>query len=95
MGLDQYGFARKSGHQDIEIMYWRKHANLEGWMAGLTRAWWKERFNCVELKLTEGNLNALAMNVENLKKSEGFFWGESTEGDTLIQNSLSKRQGIY
>ena len=36
MGLDQYAFARKNGEdENIEIMYWRKHANLEGWMAEL------------------------------------------------------------
>ena len=29
MGLDQYAFARREGEEDIKIMYWRKHANLE------------------------------------------------------------------
>ena len=93
MGLDQYGFARKSGHQDIEIMYWRKHANLEGWMAGLYRErGGKKEFNCVELKLTEGNLNALAMNVKTLKNL-GFSGENPPKAILLIQNSLSKRQG--
>ena len=62
-------------------------------MAGLWGAWWKEEFNCVELKLTEGNLNALAMNVENLKKSEGFSGENPPKAILLIQNSLSKREG--
>jgi len=43
MGLDQYAFARKgeplddfdgnsSSEEEIEICYWRKHPNLQGWM---------------------------------------------------------------
>lgn len=96
MGLDQFGFARKSGHKDIEIMSWRKHANLEGWMADLYKQrGGKEKFNCIELMLTEGNLNALERNVENLRKSEGFFWGESTEGDTLDTKQFIEKAREY
>ena len=29
MGLDQHAFARK-GEEEIKLMYWRKHANLQG-----------------------------------------------------------------
>ena len=42
MGLDQYAFAEKGGEQE-EIFYWRKHANLQGWMENLyiRRHGWK------------------------------------------------------
>jgi hypothetical protein len=98
MGLDQYGFARKAEQEDIEIMTWRKHANLEGWMAGLyeERGLGKRKdFNCAELILTEGNLNALERNVESLKKSEGFFWGVSAEGDTLDTKQFIEKAREY
>ena len=78
MGLDQYAFARKSGEEDTEIMYWRKHANLEGWMANLyARRGGKGQFNCIELKLTEADLDKLTDEYLGLTKSAGFFWGES------------------
>jgi len=98
MGLDQFGFARKSGQKDIEIMSWRKHANLEGWMAGLYRErGGKKEFNCVELKLTENDLKNLVRRMENggLNKSEGFFWGESTEGDTLDTKQFIEKAREY
>ena len=42
MGLDQFAFAEKDGEQE-EIFYWRKHANLQGWMENLyiRRHGWK------------------------------------------------------
>lgn len=78
MGLDQYAFARKEGQQDTEIMYWRKHSNLEGWMADLYQSrGGKEQFNCVELKLTSDDLEKLEAEYLNLKDATGFFWGQS------------------
>ena len=78
MGLDQYAFARKSGEEDTEIMYWRKHANLEGWMADLyARRGGKGHFNCIELRLTRADLDKLTDEYLGLTKAAGFFWGES------------------
>ena len=78
MGLDQYAFAQKSGEEKIEIMYWRKHANLEGWMSDLYESrGGKGVFNCVELKLTEADLERLTNEYLGLTKAAGFFWGES------------------
>ena len=34
MGLDQYGYAVKEGEK-LELMYWRKHPNLHGFMEEL------------------------------------------------------------
>ena len=81
MGLDQYAFAKK-GEERIELAYWRKHANLHGWMANLydERGGEKE-FNCVELPLDEYDLNALEENYKNLAAATGFFWGTSHPED--------------
>ena len=87
MGLDQYAFARKEGEEDEKIMYWRKHANLEGWMANLYRnRGGASEFNCVELKLREEDLDRLSEEHGNLETAEGFFWGQSCEEDISSTN---------
>jgi len=81
MGLDQYAFARK-GEENNEIMYWRKHSDLEGWMSDLySRRGGKGEFNCVELKLAEPDLQRLETEYRSLKEARGFFWGESRPED--------------
>ena len=84
MGLDQYAFARKNGEQ-IEIAYWRKHADLEGWMANLYQSRNpsknQQEFNCVELKLFEGDLLRLSQEHSSLEQAMGFFWGTSRPSD--------------
>jgi len=78
MGLDQYAFARKGETENIEIMTWRKHANLEGWMADLyAKRGGKGTFNCIELKLTVADIDRLTDEYLGLSKTAGFFWGES------------------
>lgn len=77
MGLDQYAFAQKNGDKE-EIMYWRKHADLAGWMADLYYARGGEGdFNCVQLKLHRHDIEKLEKDHEDLEVAEGFFWGES------------------
>ena len=82
MGLDQYAFAR-IGDQDIEIAYWRKHANLEGWMADLysVKHGGGELFNCKELALDKHDLKMLEQDYSSLPTAAGFFWGESIKDD--------------
>jgi len=81
MGLDQYAFAVRDDGERCEIMYWRKHADLEGYMADL----WHSRggigeFNCKDLRLFKSDLLRLRMiHRTGLAKAEGFFWGESNE----------------
>ena len=91
MGLDQYAFARKAGQEDSQIMCWRKHSNLEGWMADLYhRRGGKGDFNCVELKLTEDDLRKLEVEYLHLKEARGFFWGQSSgHDDTSTAEFLS------
>jgi hypothetical protein len=81
MGLDQYAFARK-GEEQLDIAYWRKHANLEGWMANLYHERGGEGdFNCTELRLFKSDLLALALEHKGLTVASGFFWGTSDEED--------------
>lgn len=99
MGLDQYAYARTkdtlASNEDatIELAYWRKHPNLQGWMEQL----WLERvaeqgltleespygssFNGVELELTEEDLLALELDIisGNLPKTKGFFFGNDSD----------------
>jgi hypothetical protein len=93
MGLDQYGYAVK-GDDKRELMYWRKHPNLHGFMDELWES--KDRpvpdgievddspmgsFNCIPLSLTMGDLEELEECVRGnkLPHTYGFFFGESRE----------------
>ena len=74
MGLDQYGYAVKEGDKR-ELMYWRKHPNLHGFMEELwnhkdrpmpdpetgdeVEADHQESFNCIPLSLTMGDIEEL------------------------------------
>jgi hypothetical protein len=79
MGLDQHAFARK-GEENIEISYWRKHANLQGWMENLyTERGGKESFNCIDLRLFEEDLTSLEREHDSLDTAVGFFWGETRQ----------------
>ena len=90
MGLDQYAYKRKKGAKKddtTEIMQWRKHNRLHGWMEQL----WREKevekgnyedlrsvdFNCVRLRLKMKDLNRLAKDIanQNFPETQGFFFG--------------------
>ena len=65
-----------------ELAYWRKHPNLQGWMEDL----WIEKgnsgeFNCVDLELTLGDLEALEESLDNeaLPETVGFFFGQNSD----------------
>ena len=91
MGLDQYGTARKGQpvtdedgftcyEDSMELAYWRKHPNLQGWMEDLWIAKGAEGgrdFNCVDLELTLEDLDALeeSLDKQALPETEGFFFG--------------------
>jgi hypothetical protein len=88
MGLDQYAFARKGTGDSLqadlddgngfEIQYWRKHANLEGWMSDLYKSRGGEgEFNCVELQLFDEDIAELEKVHATLETSIGFFWGQT------------------
>lgn len=99
MGLDQYAYAAARSNQrhdfynqtpgvskPIDIAYWRKHPNLQGWME---RLWLRKQgisthpdiqyiegkqppteFNCVELELTWEDLDQLEQDLLNEELSK-------------------------
>lgn len=80
MGLDQYAFVEKKCGKEVEIQYWRKHANLEGYMSRL----WESRgnsgtFNCEKLYLSSSDLETLRDIHADLEETSGFFWGQTTQ----------------
>jgi hypothetical protein len=95
MGLDQYAFARK-GEEIIDISTWRKHANLEGWMANLYHKRGGEGdFNCTELRLFKNDLVDLEEAHADLEVAEGFFWGASTLKDIEdTQSFINHAKGL-
>ena len=71
-----------------ELMYWRKHPNLHGWMENL----WerkgrpgatsdREMFNGVELELTWEDLMELEYDIAHkaLPSTQGFFFGDDSD----------------
>ena len=93
MGLDQYARARDRGE---EIMYWRKHNRLQGWMCDL----WMKRtgnddpghFNCVDLLLREEDIDKLEEDIKNKKlpETEGFFFGSDTYEGNIYEEYYLK-----
>ena len=89
MGLDQYATARRGEaktddegftyyEDSIELSYWRKHPNLQGWMEELYHEkGGSQEFNCVDLELTLADLEALeeSLDKEALPETVGFFFG--------------------
>jgi hypothetical protein len=95
MGLDMYAFATTQTVEDdvdfkvdgaTEIAYWRKHPNLHGWMEQLYRdkGGSAESFNCVNVKLTAGDLDRLETDINDcaLPDTIGFFFGSSDGSET-------------
>jgi hypothetical protein len=75
MGLDQYAYALK-GEERV------KHANLQGWMENLYRNQGGTKiFNCIDLVLSEEDLDNLEASYQSLEHARGFFWGESYPKD--------------
>ena len=95
MGLDQYAYARpaeldrgEDGENNEELAYWRKHNRLHGWMEDLfkdrgnavTEESFGNSFNCVEVELTESDIEQLEAHIENraLPETGGFFFGNAS-----------------
>ena len=114
MGLDQYGVARKGEaktdeegftfyEDEMELAYWRKHPNLQGWMEELYRKkGGGEEFNCVDLELTLEDLDALeeSLDEEALPETAGFFFGTDSsdhyaeaDREFIVQARAAIKQG--
>jgi hypothetical protein len=94
MGLDQYAYSRpprkRNSDDDVQLMEWRKHNRLQGWMQQL----WENKgcpnaqtegdemgdFNCVELQLTAQDIDDLEYAINNFEfpEANGFFWGSDS-----------------
>ena len=92
MGLDQYANARKGEpitddegytyyEDSMELAYWRKHPNLQGFMQELYYEKGGEgEFNCVDVELTLEDLDSLeaTLDEEALPETAGFFFGSDS-----------------
>ena len=111
MGLDQYGTARKGEprtdedgytyyEDSMELAYWRKHPNLQGWMEELWRGKGNDgEFNCVDLELTLSDLDYLEQSLDEsaLPETAGFFFGTNSDDHYAEQDRefiLSARNAI-
>jgi hypothetical protein len=68
--------------EEIELAYWRKHPNLQGWMEALYREkGGDDEFNCVDVELTHEDLDKLArdINAATLPDTTGFFFGQPSD----------------
>ena len=84
MGLDQNAFSVDKNGERVEIAYWRKHNRLQGWMEErYANKGGKEEFNCVDLELTEEDINDLETAIEDreLPETGGFFFGNDSYSD--------------
>ena len=100
MGLDQFATARQGEakrdedgyvyYEDSkELARWRKHPNLEGWMANLYyEKGGEDEFNCVDLELDEEDLDELeyALNSKELPETSGFFFGSNSDDQYAEQD---------
>jgi hypothetical protein len=111
MGLDQYVFAVPPNHPPDEpvneLFYWRKHADLQGWME---RLWRKKQnpdpdasMNCKEVELTLDDIAQLELVYNQLPRTTGFFFGRSHDHDdratanfiTLAKASLQDGNKLF
>ena len=114
MGLDQYAMARKGESKtdeegfeyyedSMELAYWRKHPNLQGWMQDL---WYTKggegEFNCVDLELEAEDLDLLeqSLDEEALPETAGFFFGTDSsihyaeqDREFIVQARAAIKQG--
>ena len=114
MGLDQYAMARRGesktdeeGYEyyedSMELAYWRKHPNLQGWMENLWRVKGNDgEFNCVDLELTLNDLDNLEKSLDNeaLPETVGFFFGADADDhyaeadrEFIVQARAAIKQG--
>jgi hypothetical protein len=106
MGLDMYAWRVKAedaigdflieknenGSKVEEFFYWRKHHDLHGWMERLYRnkGGPAESFNCIPVRLTTVDLDALQHDLLNgtLPETTGFFFGNNPPDKESLKNDL-------
>ena len=114
MGLDQYATARRGEaitddegytyyEDSMELAYWRKHPNLQGFMQELYYEKGGEgEFNCVDVELTLEDLDSLEATLDNeaLPETVGFFFGGNADDhyaeadrEFIVQARAAIKQG--
>ncbi len=67
----------------VELAYWRKHPNLQGWMERLAqqKGLEYESFNGIELELDRDDIDRLEQDVlaGRLPATQGFFFGDPSD----------------
>jgi hypothetical protein len=84
---------------DTQVYYWRKHANLNGYMESL----FKEKgsngdFNCECMELTASDLEKIIrrlVNRESFPYATGFFWGTSEDSEEEMLQDLKAFTHAY
>ena len=99
MGLDQYAAAHRGKGftnefdeteypEEIYLVEWRKHPNLQGFMQNLCGG---RDINGVDVKLTLEDIDALeeAIDESALPETQGFFFGaDSSQDETRKEKDL-------
>jgi len=91
MGLDMYALCESKDGVREDFWRWRKHHNLHGWMERLYYGrGGTEEFNCVDLELSDVDLNALeeAVTTNKLPHTEGFFFGNNPPDEETKKDDL-------
>ena len=100
MGLDMYAFKvkkedfnfdRKDDKQE-ELMYWRKHHDLHGWMEQLyVNKGGTEMFNGIPVVLSLDDLDLLERDIKNwnLPHTTGFFFGNNPPDEDSNEEDLA------
>lgn len=94
MGLDQYARTIDKDGNTVEIAYWRKHPNLQGWMENLWESKGKpglddanmggngmSDFNSIPITLNKDDLDDLedAVRGSGMPSTVGFFFGSDSD----------------
>jgi hypothetical protein len=94
MGLDQYARTIDKDGNTVEIAYWRKHPNLQGWMENLWESKGKpglddanmggngmSDFNSIPITLNKDDLDDLedAVRGSGMPSTVGFFFGSNSD----------------
>ena len=114
MGLDQYANARRGEakkdeegytyyEDSMELAYWRKHPNLQGFMEELYREKGGEgEFNCEDVELPLDDLASLEQTLDDeaLPETVGFFFGQNSDDhyaeqdrEFIVQARAAIKQG--
>jgi hypothetical protein len=97
----QQDYVGSTVSKPVEIAYWRKHPNLQGWMEQLwlnrladqgktpKESTWGSSFNGIELELTWEDLEQLELDINEgrLPETSGFFFGNDS-GDYYKEQDL-------